>query len=91
MLRMEFATFCAAFIQMPCQIVRGARRLTYRLLSWNPWQGVFLRLVERLQWSADSSAEETKPEVGVRMPRSMYWPSRQVKGRRLAMPLERNF
>ena len=20
----------------------------YRLLSWNPWQGVFLRLVERL-------------------------------------------
>ena len=48
LLRMEFATFCAAFIQMPCQIVRGARRLIYRLLSWNPWQGVFLRLVERL-------------------------------------------
>jgi Transposase DDE domain group 1 len=48
LLKMEFATFCAAFIQMPCQIVRGARRLTYRLLSWNPWQGVFLRLVERL-------------------------------------------
>jgi hypothetical protein len=49
LLRMEFATFCAAFIQMPCQIVRGGRRLIYRLLSWNPWQGVFLRLVERLQ------------------------------------------
>ena len=48
LLKMEFPTFCAAFIQMPCQIVRGARRLTYRLLSWNPWQGVFLRLVERL-------------------------------------------
>jgi Transposase DDE domain group 1 len=48
LLRMEFATFCAAFIQMPCQIVRGGRRLIYRLLSWNPWQGVFLRLVERL-------------------------------------------
>ena len=46
---MEFATFCAAVIQMPCQIVRGGRRLIYRLLSWNPWQGVFLRLVERLQ------------------------------------------
>jgi Transposase DDE domain group 1 len=51
LLRMEFATFCAAFIQMPCQIVRGGRRLIYRLLSWNPWQGVFLRLVERLHGS----------------------------------------
>ena len=48
LLRMEFATYCAAFIQMPCQIVRTGRRLIYRLLSWNPWQGVFLRLVERL-------------------------------------------
>jgi hypothetical protein len=51
LLRMEFATFRAAFIQMPCQIVRGGRRLIYRLLSWNPWQGIFLRLVERLQAS----------------------------------------
>jgi hypothetical protein len=48
LLRMEFRTFCAAMIQMPCQVVRGGRRLVYRLLSWNPWQGVFLRLVERL-------------------------------------------
>jgi hypothetical protein len=47
-LRMEFATLQAAVIQMPCQIVRTARRLVYRLLSWNPWQGAFLRLVERL-------------------------------------------
>jgi Transposase DDE domain group 1 len=48
LLRMEFSTFCVAMIQVPCQIVRGARRIVYRLLSWNPWQGVFLRLVERL-------------------------------------------
>jgi Transposase DDE domain group 1 len=48
LLRMEFRTFCAAMIDMPCQIVRGGHRLVYRLLSWNPWQGVFLRLVERL-------------------------------------------
>jgi len=47
-LRMEFATFQAAVIQMPCQIVRGARRIVFRLLSWNRWQGTFLRLVERL-------------------------------------------
>ena len=48
LLRMEFPTFCATMIQMPCQIMRTGRRLIYRLLSWNPWQGVFLRLVERL-------------------------------------------
>jgi hypothetical protein len=48
LLRMEFATYCGAFIQMPCQLVRTGRRLIYRFLSWNPWQGVFLRLVERL-------------------------------------------
>ena len=48
LLRMEFATFCAAFIELPCQIVRGGGRLIYRMLSWNPWQDAFLRLVERL-------------------------------------------
>ena len=49
LLRMEFATFRAAVIELPCQVVRSGRRLIYRLLSWNPWQGAFLRLVERLQ------------------------------------------
>jgi DDE family transposase len=49
LLRMEFATFRAAVIEMPCQLVRSGGRLIYRLLSWNPWQGMFLRLVERLQ------------------------------------------
>ena len=49
LLRMEFSTFCVAMIQVPCQVVRTSRRIVYRLLSWNPWQGVFLRLVERLQ------------------------------------------
>jgi hypothetical protein len=39
LLRMEFSTFCVALIQVPCQIGRGARRIVYRLLSWNPWQG----------------------------------------------------
>jgi hypothetical protein len=48
LLRMVFTTFCAALIQVPCQVVRTARRVVYRLLSWNPWQGVFLRLLERL-------------------------------------------
>jgi hypothetical protein len=47
-LTMDFSTFQNAFVQLPCQIVRTARRVIYRLLSWNPWQHVFLRLVERL-------------------------------------------
>lgn len=51
LLRMEFKTFCAAMIRMPCQIVRTGRRLIFRLLAWNQWQGVFLRLVERLHGS----------------------------------------
>jgi hypothetical protein len=48
LLRMEFATYREAFLRMPCQLVRSGRRLIYRFLSWNPWQGVLLRLVDRL-------------------------------------------
>jgi Transposase DDE domain group 1 len=48
-LRMEFATFRAAVIELPCQVVRGGGRLIFRLMSWNPWQGAVLRLVERLR------------------------------------------
>jgi len=49
LLRMEFKRFVATIIQMPCQIVRGGHRLVYRLLSWNEWQGVFLRVVAVLR------------------------------------------
>ena len=49
LLRMEFKRFVNALILMPCQIVRGGRRLLYRLLSWNEWQGVFLRVVYALR------------------------------------------
>jgi len=48
LLRMEFRTFLNAFMRMPCQIVRQARKITYRLLSWNPWQPVLLRLMDAL-------------------------------------------
>lgn len=47
-LRMKFKTFLNAFLRVPCQIVRGARRIIYRLLAWNPWQQVFLRSVDAL-------------------------------------------
>jgi len=48
-LKMEFKTFLNAFLRVPCQIVRTGRRIVYRLLSWNPWQHVFLRAVDALR------------------------------------------
>jgi hypothetical protein len=49
LLRMEFRRFLNALILMPCQIIKGGHRLIYRLLSWNEWQGVFLRVVNALR------------------------------------------
>ena len=49
LLRMDFATFRNVVINMPAQIVRGGRRIVYRLLSWNPWQPVFFRLLDQLR------------------------------------------
>lgn len=49
LLRMDFATYRHAFINIPAQIVRTGRKIVYRLLAWNPWQEVFFRLVNRLR------------------------------------------
>jgi hypothetical protein len=46
---MEFRTFRQAFIELPCQIVKGARVLRWRILAWNPWLHVFFRLDAALQ------------------------------------------
>lgn len=48
-LSMEFKTFVNAFVRLPCQLVRTGRKLVYRLLSWNPYQGIFFRLVSSLR------------------------------------------
>jgi hypothetical protein len=48
-LRMEFKRFRHAFMQVPAQLVRTGRRIVFRLLSWNPWQDVFLRGVDALR------------------------------------------
>jgi len=48
-LAMEFKTFVNAFIRLPCQIVRTGRQLIYRLLSWNPWQHIFFRVLAVLR------------------------------------------
>lgn len=46
LLSMDFRTFVAALIHVPCQIVRGARRIRYRFLAWNQWQATMFRLLE---------------------------------------------
>jgi hypothetical protein len=48
-LGLEFKTFVNAFVRLPCQIVRTGRRLLYRLLSWNPHQTIFFRVVSALR------------------------------------------
>lgn len=48
-LRLEFKTFVQAFVRLPCQIVRTGRKLVYRLLSWNPHQRIFWRLLSVLR------------------------------------------
>ena len=48
-LGMEFKTFVNAFVLVPCQIVRRAGKLVYRLLAWNGYQAIFFRLVTALQ------------------------------------------
>jgi len=48
-LGLEFKTFVQAFVRLPCQLVRTGRRLVYRLLSWNPYQRIFWRLVTALR------------------------------------------
>jgi hypothetical protein len=47
-LRMEFKAFLNLFMLLPAQIVETGRRIVYRLLSWNPWQHVFLRGVDAM-------------------------------------------
>jgi hypothetical protein len=49
LLALEFKTFVQAFVRLPCQLVRTGRRLLYRLLSWNPHQAIFFRLIDALR------------------------------------------
>ncbi len=46
LLTMDFRTFVAALIHIPCQIIRAARRIRYRVLAWNQWQSTFFRLLD---------------------------------------------
>lgn len=49
LLGLEFKTFINALIAIPCQIVRQARQINYRILAYNPHQATFFRLVDALR------------------------------------------
>lgn len=48
LLGLEFRTFVNYFLRMPTQVVKSGRRVVMRVLAWNDWQPVFMRLVEIL-------------------------------------------
>ena len=49
LLRLEFKAFVHAFIAIPCQIVRQARRLICRVLGYHPHLPTFFRLADVLR------------------------------------------
>ena len=49
LVRMEFRRFLNAILLLPCQVVRGARRVIYRILGYNEWLKDFFATWERLQ------------------------------------------
>jgi hypothetical protein len=49
LVRMEFRRFLNAILLLPCQVVCGARRVTYRILGYNEWLKDFFATWERLQ------------------------------------------
>jgi hypothetical protein len=49
LLGIEFKTFVNALVAIPCQLVRQARRLIFRILNYNPHQALFFRLVDALR------------------------------------------
>ena len=48
LLSMEFRTFCAAVINIPCQIVSTSRQIRWRILAYNPWLAALFRLADSL-------------------------------------------
>ena len=48
LLTMDFRTFLAAFINIPCQILTTGRRIRWRVLAYNPWLAAFFRLLDTL-------------------------------------------
>jgi hypothetical protein len=49
LLGIEFKTFINALVAIPCQIVRQARYVIYRVLGYNPHHPIFFRLLDVLR------------------------------------------
>ena len=49
LVRMEFRRFLQAILLLPCQVVRTARRVIYRVLGYHGWLKDFFATWERLQ------------------------------------------
>lgn len=49
LVKMEFRRFLNAIMLIPCQIVRTARRVIYRVLGYNSWLADFFATWKRLQ------------------------------------------
>jgi hypothetical protein len=49
LLGLEFKAFIQVMVAIPCQIVRQARRLVYRVLTYQPHQPIFFRLLDVLR------------------------------------------
>lgn len=49
LVKMEFRRFLNAVMLLPCQIVRTARKIVYRILGYNSWLADFFATWERLQ------------------------------------------
>jgi len=49
LVRMEFRRFLHAIMLLPCQVVRTARRVIYRILGYNRWLKDFFATWERLE------------------------------------------
>ena len=49
LVKMEFRRFLNAILLLPCQIVRTARRVIYRILGYNSWLVDFFATWERLE------------------------------------------
>ncbi|MFW5915084.1 MAG: IS1380 family transposase [Planctomycetota bacterium] len=49
LIRMGFRQFLNTVVRIPCQIVRGARKVTYRILGYTKWTRTFLSTFGRLR------------------------------------------
>jgi hypothetical protein len=56
LVKMEFRRFLHASVLLPCQIVRTARRVIYRILGYNNWLQDFFATWERVRQMAPVTA-----------------------------------